>query len=79
LDISDLYILLENGNQYPCEQVPTSQDKYYCLGKQFRLNQTLKVQVFHRVDELLAEGVLFFPALSVTPTPKPNPTRTPYP
>lgn len=78
-DISGLYILLENGNQYPCKEISTSQDKYYCIGKQIPPNINMKVQVFQRVDELLAEGVLFFPALKLTPTPRPRPPVTPYP
>jgi hypothetical protein len=80
-DISGLYILLENGNQYPCEKISTSQDKYYCIGKQLPPNVNMKAQVFQQVDELLAEGVLFFPALRLTPTPRPRPPApvTPYP
>ena len=78
-EISGLYILLENGNQYPCKEISTSQDKYYCIGKQIPPNINIKVQVFQRVDELLAEGVLFFPSLRLTPTPRPRPPITPYP
>jgi hypothetical protein len=78
-DISGLYILLENGNQYPCKEISTSQDKYYCIGEQIPPNINMKVQVFQRVNELLAEGVLFFPALKLTPTPRPRPPVTPYP
>jgi hypothetical protein len=78
-NISGLYILLENGNQYPCKEISTSKDKYYCIGKQLPPNINVKVQVFQRVNELLAEGVLFFPALKLTPTPRPRPRVTPVP
>jgi hypothetical protein len=78
-NISGLYILLENGNQYPCEKISTSKDKYYCIGKRLPYNVNGRVQVFQGVNELLAEGVPFIPALKLTATPRPRPPVTPYP
>jgi hypothetical protein len=78
-NISGLYILLDNGDEYPCEQISTAKDKYYCVGKQLPPNTYVKAQVFQQVNELLAEGVLFIPALKLTPTPRPRPRVTPVP
>jgi hypothetical protein len=78
-DVSELRILLDNGNDYPCETISTSKDKYYCIGRQLLPNTYVKAQVFEQVNELLAEGVLFIPALNPTSTPRPRPRATPYP
>jgi hypothetical protein len=75
-NISDLYILLDNGNRYPCQVISTSQDKYYCIGDQIPPDVTVTMQVFDLDDQLLAQGDFFIPSLA-TPTPTPRPTRTP--
>lgn len=76
-NILEPYILLENGNLYPCKEVTTGEDKYYCVGKQIRPNQNIMAQVFHRDHVLLAQGNLLISSL--VPTPKPRPAEDPCP
>jgi hypothetical protein len=77
-NISGLYILIDNGNRYPCKEISTSQDKYYCIGDQIRTNRTVTIQVFHRNDQLLAQGDFLIPSLVPTPRPRPRATKYPY-
>jgi hypothetical protein len=78
-DISELYILIDHDNRYPCKAISTSQNKYYCVGGQIRPNTTVLVQVFHQDVQLLVQGDFLIPSLVIHPTPRPRPRATKYP
>ena len=72
-NILGLYVLIDDKSRYPCKEISTAQDKYYCVGEPVRPNVTVTMQVFHRDDELLAQGDFLIPSLAPSPTPRPRP------
>lgn len=75
-NISGPFILIED-DRYPCTEISTSQNKYYCIGNPIGPNQIVTIQVFDRDDQLLAQGDFIIPSLVGAPTPRPRPEVEP--
>jgi len=73
-EISEPYIVIDDQHRYPCQEIPGSPLKYYCLGDRISPNSYVTVQVFHADAELLAQGNFLLGNLVVKP-----PTRKPQP
>jgi hypothetical protein len=78
-NISGLYILIDNDKRYPCKEISTAKDKYFCVGEQIRPNTIVTVQVFQRDVQLLAQGNFLIPSLHPAPRPRPKVRVTKYP